>query len=154
MPKSDKGAFGAAAFVAIFHATYPDRLLCVKHSYRLRKWSLPGGGLTQGESWMHAAHAETREETGLEISGLRAIGVYDQQWTNDEDITVDIKLVLFRARSYRGVLLTSTDETEDAGFFSIDTLPDLYEGQKQLALAAFTRKKLPGLRCLPLAQDS
>jgi ADP-ribose pyrophosphatase YjhB (NUDIX family) len=41
-------------------------------------WSLPGGWADPGESPREAAEREVREETGIETSATRLIGVYDR----------------------------------------------------------------------------
>lgn len=41
-----------------------------------RRWGIPGGGIEIGESVEQAVVREVREETGLEVTPLRLIGVY------------------------------------------------------------------------------
>ena len=43
------------------------QILLVKSSYGTHRWSLPGGGVDRGESYMSAAVRELAEETGLDI---------------------------------------------------------------------------------------
>ena len=47
-----------------------NKLLCVElrdPATRKRFWSLPGGEIETGESALHAAVRETREETGYDV---------------------------------------------------------------------------------------
>ncbi len=46
-----------------------DRVLLVKHTYRGRGWSLPGGYAKSGEHPTEALEREVKEETGYEVSG-------------------------------------------------------------------------------------
>lgn len=45
-----------------------DRVLLVKARYR-RSWSLPGGWVDPGETFVEAALREVAEETGVELAG-------------------------------------------------------------------------------------
>ena len=40
------------------------------------RWGLPGGAVEPGESVQVALQREVREETGLEVSPLRLVGIY------------------------------------------------------------------------------
>ena len=50
-------------------------LLIVKPDYR-EGWLVPGGATDENESPLHCAVRETKEEIGLEVSGLQLVGVY------------------------------------------------------------------------------
>ncbi|MDO8663370.1 MAG: NUDIX hydrolase, partial [Candidatus Wildermuthbacteria bacterium] len=53
-----------------------EKILVVKHNYAMKKWSLPGGGIHQGEMPHLAAKREALEESNLNITKLRQIGTF------------------------------------------------------------------------------
>lgn len=77
---------------------------------RVKSWrglSFPGGHVEEGESFVDSAVREVREETGLDVRGLRSCGVI--HWCNRA--TGDRYLVfLYRTRDFSGELLPATDE--------------------------------------------
>lgn len=76
-------------------------LLCQQnHGHRL--WSLPGGKIRPGESPIHAAIRDVREETGIETEIVDLVGLY--QLTGDtcgEDLP-DLLMHVFRGRCGEG----------------------------------------------------
>jgi ADP-ribose pyrophosphatase YjhB (NUDIX family) len=51
------------------------RVLFVRHAYGNRSvWELPGGGLRRREDPEAAVRREMREELGIELAGVRALG--------------------------------------------------------------------------------
>ena len=54
------------------------RVLFVRHSYGPPNWSLPGGGIGRGEAPEHAARREMKEELGLTLGDVRALGTIDE----------------------------------------------------------------------------
>ncbi len=63
--------------VAIDHAR--THLAVVRHNYGDGKWSLPGGGLEQGELVTDGARRELSEETGWSVELLAQVGVFSQR---------------------------------------------------------------------------
>lgn len=54
-------------------------VLLLKHSYGPDVWGLPGGGLKSGEDPLEAARREVREELGIELPQIEAIGTIEEQ---------------------------------------------------------------------------
>lgn len=53
---------------------YQDKLLLVQHIGARREWTLPGGGINQGESSDVAMRREIKEELDIELCNVRYIG--------------------------------------------------------------------------------
>lgn len=53
-------------------------ILMLRHSYGSGAWSLPGGGIGRRENAEDAARREVREELGIELGELTAIGVIEE----------------------------------------------------------------------------
>jgi 8-oxo-dGTP pyrophosphatase MutT (NUDIX family) len=54
------------------------RVAFVRHTYGDRRsWELPGGGLRRAEDPEVAVRREMREELGIELDGLRAVGAVE-----------------------------------------------------------------------------
>lgn len=86
-----------------------DAVLLTRHSGRGPRpgtWTLPGGGLGHGESPAQAVTREVREETGLEATVGRLLGVHDEHFTGTAPNG--------REEDYHGVHLIF-DATVDAG---------------------------------------
>lgn len=82
-------------------------------------WCIPGGHISPGESVIDTAVRETQEETGLVVQVIDFVGLYSlpHKWENGSCE------IILRGEVRSGELLTSTDETCDARYFSIDELP-------------------------------
>ena len=67
-----------------------DALLFLKRNNNPAKgqWWFPGGRIRKGESLHEALHREVKEETGLEISSFKLIGVYSRTFPERHDITI------------------------------------------------------------------
>jgi ADP-ribose pyrophosphatase YjhB (NUDIX family) len=85
------------------------------------EWNLPGGFVEAGESGPEAIAREVREETGLEIEVGDVIGIFASAYGDGEDAE-PIFDVAYRATIGSGELVVS-DESEEAGWFSLDEFP-------------------------------
>ena len=87
-------------------------LLCHRRDYDL--WNLPGGGVRQDEEPLEGAVREVFEETGARVTILRRGHTYYRPNQGDMVYT-------FVGRTDDAV--TTTDESDDTRFFSLDDLP-------------------------------
>ncbi len=83
-------------------------------------WALPGGAIEKGETAEKAACREMEEESGYKVIIKRKVAEYIpinrlSRFTH-----------LYEMEVVGGNLLSSTDESVEAGFFSIDQLPPLF----------------------------
>lgn len=66
------------AGVSVIITNLTGDVLLLKHSYGADVWGLPGGGLGKGEYPLDAARREVREELGVELARIEAIGTLDE----------------------------------------------------------------------------
>ena len=93
------------------------------------QWAPPAGFMEMGETVYDAMCRETMEETGLEVLAATLVSVYSGpklMRTNQYGSQHQHLVFQFRVDDWTGELLTETDETIDAGFFSADDLPEGY----------------------------
>lgn len=92
-------------------------------------WGLISGHVEFGESVEEAAKREIKEETGLQASITRLIGVYSepasQTYTYDSGVTAQYVTTYFEGR-IEGTIDTNLQNEETLGlaFFNPDQLPD------------------------------
>lgn len=93
------------------------------------QWGLIAGGLEEDEDIQTCIIREVREETGLNIHSLEAIGLSTRP--EAETVTypngdqVQYFTVIFYSNDWSGELLQATDETKEARFFPKAELPQL-----------------------------
>ena len=93
-------------------------LLLIRNTYGdSRFFVLPGGGIGRRETAAAAAAREVREEVGLELRKLEALGAYASAAEGKRD-TID----LFRGEA-DGDPVADGREVEEAAFYSLDALP-------------------------------
>jgi 8-oxo-dGTP diphosphatase len=86
------------------------------------RWALPGGFVDEGERVIVAAGRELREETGVEVSGLSLLGVYDTPGRDPRGWTVSVVYVLAVEAE---LAAEGGDDAVDARWFGSDELPAL-----------------------------
>ena len=92
-------------------------------------WGLPGGGVDIGESVEQGAIREVLEETGLQVTIKRLIGVYSDprhysiMSYPSAGLIIHYVTLLFGCERQSGELQIS-DESTDIGYFSPDSLPE------------------------------
>ena len=94
-------------------------VLLLRHWYAPGVWTLPGGGINQGETLEEAALRELHEETGYVARGIGGkIGIYQGSRPDDQVAAVFVT-------TYEGSLqLLPNIEVMERGFFSMNALPD------------------------------
>lgn len=104
--------FTIGAFAIIF-----DNAGCVLLCHRrdMDLWTLPGGGMESGELPTDAVIREVKEETGLDVTIGRLIGVYGKQDRDD--------VVFAFTCNVTGGQLTETDESDACRYFALDDIP-------------------------------
>lgn len=107
-----KTQFTIGAF-AIIENDCQEILLCYRNDLQL--WNLPGGGLDDGEAPWEGVVREVAEETGLNVSVERLIGIYSKPETND-------LVFLFKCKHESGAL-TVTEEAQALHYFKSTEIP-------------------------------
>ena len=88
-------------------------------------WGMPAGAWELDETILECLKREVREETGLQVDSATPMGIYsylDIMSANGDPY--QILTVQFAVDDWSGALVTQTDETVDAAFFSLDDPPD------------------------------
>lgn len=96
-----------------------DRVLLVRTAKWSGLWGISGGKVERGETCIEALHRETREETGLEITGIRDVCVQD--CIEPAEFHHDAHFLLFNyvARSCGGEVVLN-DEAEEFRWLTLE----------------------------------
>lgn len=89
-------------------------------------WGVPGGMTEPGETVEDTARRETREETGLEVSGLSLFGVFSgpelhYRYPNGDE--VHNVSVVYTAGHVAGSVRLAPEEHAEFGYFDLHALP-------------------------------
>jgi ADP-ribose pyrophosphatase YjhB (NUDIX family) len=113
-----QGKLSVGCSAVIFDEAH-QKILLTRRSDNGR-WCLPGGHMEAGESVTEACTREIQEETGLQVTIRRLIGVYSSPHmllTYADGNGYQMVALCFEAEVKEGVLGLS-DETTEAGYFT------------------------------------
>ncbi len=102
------------------------------------EWNMPGGFIEAGEAGPEAIVREVREETGLEVEVGDPIGAYPSTYGSGEDAQPILGLA-YRCTVAGGELDVS-DESQEAGWFSLADFPEPAFADERKALAVLRGK--------------
>ena len=111
-----KIGIGAAVF------NEQDEILLVKRTEG--NWFIPTGWADIGYAPAEVAAKEVREETGMLVTPVRVIGIYDMGRWWRKDAKPYFYNITFYCRLDGGELQPHPVETRGAGFFALDALPE------------------------------
>jgi ADP-ribose pyrophosphatase YjhB (NUDIX family) len=98
-----------------------DELLLIERPSHT--WLFPTGWADIGYSPAQVVVKEVREETGLSVTPLRLIAVYDIRNLIEQQLDLQLYSLIFYCRLDGGTLVTRPHEALNAGFFARDALP-------------------------------
>ena len=107
-----------------------DEILLLKRADKQQNWDLPGGHIQKGENFVDGAKRETKEETNLEISGLKPVK------TDEKDRIVKY----FKANKHNGKISLDPEEHTDYKWVKIEDL-DQYTVIKRMKSVIETEMK-------------
>lgn len=101
------------------------------------RWALPGGFVEEYEPVREAAPRELHEETGLRLSELELLGVYDTPGRDPRGWTVS---TAFLARLPERAEVKGADDARDARWFHATELPELAFDHAKIVADALARE--------------
>jgi len=104
--------FTIGAFAIIFDGL-GRVLLC--HRRDIDVWNLPGGGLESRELPTDAVIREVREETGLQVTIKRLVGIYGK--TDKDELVFSFTCNIVAGR------IMPTDEASECRYFEVGRIP-------------------------------
>ncbi len=110
------------------------RILLCKQSQGHHRWSLPGGKIRAGESPMHAAIRDIREEIGADVHLLEVVGLYQLTGDTDDDLP-DVLVHVFRARLDGEATLNAPGRISRLSWHDASEMPDALTPTTRAALA-------------------
>ena len=97
---------------------------------------MPGGATEVGETWAESVERELREETGVQGTATKLLGVFDARlWGSRTKQHVYASVWLVEIDEHQ--IPIAGPETTGVGFFAEDALPDLSPGHKERVPAVF-----------------
>ena len=113
MPKKDDPRVGVAA---IIERDGQVLLIKRKNAHGAGSWAVPGGHLEHGETPEQCAIRETREEVGIDISGVRFAAITNDVFTEKSRHYITIWMIASRAKGEP--YIAAAREANEVGWFS------------------------------------
>jgi 8-oxo-dGTP diphosphatase len=102
-------------------------------------WALPGGFVDYGESLEEAAVREAREETGLDVTGLRQFHAYSDPQRDPRHHSIS---VVFLAQSVG--IPQAGDDARECEVFPLESLPEPLAFDHRRILEEYRRYRRSG----------
>lgn len=96
-----------------------DKIVLIKRKNPPHGWALPGGFVDYGESLEQAAVREAREETSLEVTGLRLLGCYSDPARDSRMHTISTVYIATANGQPQ-----AADDAAELALFSPEQLPE------------------------------
>ena len=120
-----------------------EKILLIKRNTKPFKgyWALPGGRMDPGEEIEQTVVREVKEETGLDVSIVSAVGDYVEEGVKD-GIEYEYYPTCFEVKPIGGELKKQDSEIQEIKTFSLDALPKplAFEHQKMIEDWVRTKK--------------
>jgi len=97
------------------------------------QWAAPGGFVNMAEELEDAARRELREETGIDLDGLRQLGAFGKVGRDPRGRTIS---VVYWTMIDGPLPVRGGDDAAEARWFGIDALPDLAFDHHDILLSA------------------
>ena len=111
------------------------RVLLCQQSQGHRLWGLPGGKIRRGESPVHAAIRDIREETGMETEIVDLVGIYQLTGDGCGEGLPDVLIHVFRGRLGAGEVAVNSPKIGRLSWHDPQSLPQPLTATTRTAIA-------------------